>query len=103
MRTIKQLIQNDKKVYIYLRNETVRQRYSHDADNEGITFEDKVKATERPVDDVMALLPGGKICFLGVVGHTLFGSSSPEAIRIDYEKYINSDECYTIREKINIY
>ena len=99
MRTIKQLIRRDRKVYIYLRNEAVRQRFSHDADNEGITFEDKVKATERPVDDVMALLPGGKICFLGFVGHMLFGSSSPEAIRIDYEKYINGDECYTIREQ----
>lgn len=44
-------------------------------------------------------LPGSKICYLGFVGHMLFGSSSPEAIRIDYEKYINGNECYTIREQ----
>lgn len=43
MRTIKQLIQKETKVYIYLRNEAVRQRFSKDADNEGITFDDGKK------------------------------------------------------------
>lgn len=96
MRTIKQLIQKDTKVYIYLRNEAVRQRFSQDADNEGITFDDGEKASERPVDDVMALLPGGKICFLGFAGRMCYGSGSKDAIRIDYEKYINGEEVYII-------
>lgn len=99
MRTIKQLIRNDRKVYIYLGNEAIRRRFGKDADREGITFGDKEKATHRPLDDVMALLPDGTICFVGFVGRILFGSSQPEAIRIDYERYVNGEECFTIREK----
>lgn len=99
MRTIKQLIRKDKKVYIYLRNEAVRLRFSHDADDEGITFDDGEKATERAVDDVMALLPGGTICFLGFVGRICCGSGSADAIRIDYEKYANGEENYSINSR----
>lgn len=48
MRTIKQLIRKDRKVYIYLRNEAVRLRFSHDADTEGITFDDGEKPQRDP-------------------------------------------------------
>lgn len=96
MRTIKQLIQKETKVYIYLRNEAVKQRFSQDADNEGIAFDDGKKVTERAVDDIMALLPGGTICFLGFVGRMCYGSGSKDTIRIDYEKYINGEEVYII-------
>ena len=99
MRTIKQLIRKDRKVYIYLRNEAVRLRFSHDADTEGITFDDGEKASERPVDDVMALLPGGKICFLGFAGRMCYGSGSADAVRIDYEKYANGEENYLINSQ----
>ncbi len=99
MRTIKQLIQKDKKVYLYLRNEAVRLRFSHEADKEGITFDDGEKVTERAVDDVMALLPGGTICFLGFVGRICYGSGSADAIRIDYEKYANGEENYVINSR----
>ena len=94
MRIIKQLIQKETKVYIYLRNEAVKQRFSQDADNEGIAFDDGKKVTERAVDDIMALLPGGRICFLGFVGRMCYGSGSADAVRIDYEKYANGEENY---------
>ena len=96
MRTI---IQKDTKVYIYLRNEAVRQRFSQDADNEGITFDDGKKVAERAVDDIMALLPGGTICFLGFVGRMCYGSGSADAVRIDYEKYANGEENYLINSQ----
>ncbi len=99
MRTIKQLIQKDKKVYLYLRNEAVRLRFSYESDKEGITFDDGEKVTERAVDDVMALLPGGTICFLGFVGRICYGSGSADAIRIDYEKYANGEENYIINSR----
>ncbi len=99
MRTIKQLIRKDKKVYIYLRNEAIRLRFSHEAEKEGITFDDGEKATERAVDDVIALLPEGTICFLGFVGRMCYGSGSADAIRIDYEKYINGEVDHTIKTR----
>lgn len=101
MRTIKQLIQKDTKVYIYLRNETVRQ---HLAKMPTITKEVPSmvakKVTERTVDGVMALLPGGTICFLCFAGRMCYGGSgSTDAMRIDYEKYANNEENYMINSQ----
>lgn len=72
---------------------------SQDADNEGITFDDGKKVAERAVDDIMALLPGGTICFLGFVGRMCYGSGSADAVRIDYEKYANGEENYLINSQ----
>ena len=46
MRTIKQLINPEKKVYIRLRGKAIRYRFMSDAEREGITYGDKVKPTE---------------------------------------------------------
>ena len=55
MRTIRQLINSDKKVYIFLKNKAIQSRFMSDAEDEGITFGDKVKPTERYADNIMAL------------------------------------------------
>lgn len=96
MRTIKELLQHGKKVYIVLPTKAIQYRFMSDADREGITFGDGVKATERMVSDIMALLPDGRICFVGWVGRLCFKQGGDSVIRVDYEKYIDGDNSYLI-------
>ena len=101
MRTIKQLINNEKKVYILLNNKAIQYRFMSDAEREGIMYGNNVKPTELPVEDIMALKPDGTICFLGWAGHACFYYGGKTAIRIDYEKYIDGMDDYIIKKSYN--
>ena len=96
MRTIRQLINSEKKVYIFLRKKAIQSRFMWDAEHEGSTFGDKVKPTERKADDIMALNADGTICFLGWAGRMCYHYGGDTAIRIDYEKYIDGAQNYII-------
>lgn len=96
MRTIRNLINQEKKVYILLRSKAVQYRFMSDADREGVTFGDGKKATDRMTEDIMALKADGTICFLGWAGHMCYHQSPNAAIRIDYEKYIDGADDYVI-------
>ena len=96
MRTIKNLINHERKVYISMRNRAIRYRFMSDAEREGITYGDGVTPTERHVDPVMALRADGTICFVGWAGMMAYRMCGSEIIRIDYEKYVDGDECYVI-------
>lgn len=96
MRTIKELLQQGKKVYIVLPTKAMQYRFMSDADREGITFGDGVKATDRMASDIMALLPDGHICFVGWVGRLCFKQGVDSVLRVDYERYINGENSYLI-------
>lgn len=96
MRTIRNLINQEKKVYILLRTKAMQYRFMSDADREGVTFGDGKKATDRVVEDIMALKADGTICFLGWAGHMCYHQGGNAAIRIDYEKYIDGADDYVI-------
>ena len=96
MRTIKELLQYGKKVYIVLPTKAMQYRFMSDADREGITFGDGIKATARIASDIMALLPDGHICFVGWVGRLCFKQGGDSVVRVDYEKYIDGDNSYLI-------
>ena len=53
MRTIRNLINQEKKVYILLRTRAMQYRFMSDADREGITFGDGKKATDRMAEDMV--------------------------------------------------
>ena len=92
MRTIRNLINQEKKVYILLNSKAIRYRFMSDAAREGITFGDKTPATDREVDDIMALQRDGTICYLGFAGRMNYHHNKHKAICIDYEKYIDGKE-----------
>ncbi len=93
MRTIKNLTQEEKKVYICLRDKATQYRFMSDADREGITYGDGVKVTDRPVDEVMALQSNGTICLLGWAGRVCYHyAKQNNIVRVDYEKYVNADD-----------
>jgi len=96
MRTIKELISNEKKVYILLNSKAIQFRFMSDAEREGITYGDNVKPTERAVDDIMALRPDGTICFLGWAGRMCYHYNPNNILRIDYEKYIDGSDDYLV-------
>lgn len=98
MRTIRNLINHEKKVYILLRTKEIRYRFMNDADRESISYGDGVKASDRMVEDIMALKADGTICFLGWAGHMCYHYGKNAAIRIDYEKYIDGSEDYVIEK-----
>ena len=97
MRTIKNLISNEKRVYIFMRDRATRFRFMSDAEREGITYFDHSSPTERMVSDIMSLNPDNTICFVGAMGRTCFQCNPPYIIRIDYEKYVNGDDNYMFR------
>ena len=97
MRTIKELIGKEEKVYILLRSKAIRYRFMSDAALEGITYGDGVPATDREADDIMALQKDGTICFLGWAGRMCYHNSEGSVLRIDYERYISGLEDYLIR------
>lgn len=96
MRTMRALLQHKKKVYIVLRTKAIQYRFMSDADREGITFSDGVKATDRMASDIMALLPDGHICFVGWVGRLCFKQGGDTVLRVDYEKFIDGSKDYEI-------
>ncbi len=96
MRTIKELIRQNKKVHIYLKDKAIRYRFMSDAEREGITYGDGVLPTEREVEDIMSLHPDGTICFLGFAGRIYAHYNKHNIIRIDYEKYIDNERVYVI-------
>ena len=96
MRTIRELINQEKKVYILLRTKAMQLRFMSDAEREGITFGDGVKPTERQVDDIMALYDNGTICFLGWAGRMSYHYNKSTIKRIDYEKYVDGKEDYIV-------
>lgn len=96
MRRIRELINHEKKVYILLRTKVMQYRFMSDAEREGITYADGIKPTERPVDDIMALKADGTICFLGWAGRMCYHNAGDQAIRIDYEKYIDGSDKYIV-------
>ena len=99
MRTIKNLINESKKVYIFLKDEETRKKFSLDCERENITFSDKVSVKERELRDVMALLPDSTICYLGTVSRICCKSGGDTAVMIDYKKYIEKSEDYIIDPK----
>ena len=97
MRTIRELIGKEEKVYILLRNKPIRYRFMADAAMEGITYGDGIPFTDREVEDIMALQSDGTVCFLGWAGHMCYHYSEGSVLRIDYKRYISGAEDYLIQ------
>ncbi len=94
MRTIRNFINTEKRVYIVLKTKAIQYRFMSDAEREGITYGDGALPTERMVDDIMSLHADGTICFLGWAGRMLDHCAKDQRIRVDYEKYIDGAEDY---------
>ena len=100
-RTIKNISGMDGRAYVYLSTDEIGNKYMQMAEDEGFTFGDGVKPTERQYAEVMAVNHNSTINYVGVNGRMAFGSGvktigDEVLIRIDFEKYLNGDESYLI-------
>ena len=100
-RTIKNISGMDGRAYVYLSNDEIGNKFMQMAEDEGFTFGDGVKPTERQYAEVMAVNHNSTINYVGVNGRMAFGSGvktigDEVLIRVDFEKYLNGDESYLI-------
>lgn len=100
-RTIKNISGMEGRAYAYLSNDEIGNKFMQMAEDEGFTFGDGVKPTERQYAEVMVVNHNSTINYVGVNGRMDFGSGAKtigdEAlIRIDFEKYLSGDESYLI-------
>ncbi len=107
MRTIKDLVnQNNGKVYVYLANDEIGNKFMQQAENEGLTFNDGAKPTSRCYAEIMAVNDSYTINFVGSVGRMAFGSGAEtvngqKLLRVDFAKYANGKSDFLYRKSQN--
>lgn len=94
LKTIRKLSEQDGRVYVYLANDDIGEQFLQQAEQEGFTFIDGAKPTERCYAEIMAVNRDITINFVGMNGRIAFGSGAKTIgnetlIRIDFEKYIS--------------
>lgn len=105
MKAIKNLTEtNDGRVYVYLANDGVGNRFMRQAEAEGFTFADGEKPTGRDYAEIMAVNDDGTINYVGFAGRMAFGSGADtvggrKLIRVDYAKYEEGEDDFIIRIK----
>lgn len=84
------------RIYIYLATAEVGKRFLQDAENEGFTFRDGVKPTQREADCIFAINDDMTINYVGFVGHVAYQAANKignqPLIKIDYRDIINRTE-----------
>ena len=93
-KTIKSLIRMNGRVYVYLANSDVGEKFLLQAEQEGFTFGDGAKPTEQHYSEIMAINHNRTINYVGFVGCMAYGSGTKtigkeKLIRINYQKYIS--------------
>ena len=91
------------RAYVYLANDEIGIRFMQMAEDEGFTFGDGVKPTERQYAEVMAVNHNTTINYVGANGRIAFGSGAKTIgeeilIRIDFEKFISGDSDYLYKK-----
>lgn len=98
-RTITELSKMNGRVYVYLANVAIGEKFLQQAEDEGFTFADGAKPTERYYAEIMAVNGNKTINFVGANGRIAFGSGAKtvggeQLIRVDFEKYAAGAENY---------
>ena len=98
MRTVGNLLSLDGRVWVYLSSTTLAKLFLKNAEEEGFTFGDGVKPTERDTSDIFALHPDWTIHYVGYIGHLAFHSPDhvigEPLVRVDYGKYMAGRDDY---------
>ena len=100
-RTIKNISEMEGRAYVHLANDEIGNKFMQMAEDEGFTFGDGVKPTERQYAEVMAVNHNVTINYVGASGRMAFGSGAKTIgdevlIRIDFEKNVNGDSDFYV-------
>lgn len=97
MSGIKSLLSADSgRIYVYLATESIGRQFLQDAENEGFTFGDGVKPTERHMSDIIAVNDDMTINYVGTIGRIAYQAADKigdkPLIRIDYRDVLKQTE-----------
>ncbi len=85
---------NQGRIYVYLSSNDICNRFFQDAANEGFTFCDGVKPTQKHISDIIALNYDMTMNYVGFAGRVAFQAAktigSQPLIKIDYRKILQS-------------
>lgn len=98
-RTIKHLSELPGRVNVRLATREAAIRFQQMAEDEGFTFRDGVKPTQRDCAEIMAINRDCTINFVGSVGAIAYGAGArrignERLIRVDFDKYVAGEEIY---------
>ena len=103
MRTIKELIDREKKVWFYLDSEETSNAFLEDAEAEGFSFGDGIPPTEKK--GVHYVIAAHEDMLLGFLSITIWclsfmyrGKKNGVPLRVDYRRYRSEEEDYICRE-----
>ena len=87
--SIQNLLQLNGKVYVYLANDEIGNKFMQQAESEGFTFDDGEKPTGRCYAEIMSVNKNLTINFVGSVGRMAFGSgaktiNNQQLIRVEF-------------------
>lgn len=87
--SIQNLLQLNGKVYVYLANDEIGNKFMQQAESEGFTFCDGEKPTGRCYAEIMSVNKNLTINFVGSVGRMAFGSgaktiNNQQLIRVEF-------------------
>jgi len=98
-RRLRDLIDGEHCIYLYLASEAAKEDFQRCADSEQLRFDNGASAANRQVDSIMRLQDDGTVCYVGFAGTMHFHHASDPAMRrIDYEKYMLGRNDYIIKE-----
>ncbi len=84
------------RIYIYLADEKTGKQFLQDAENEGFSFCDGVKPTQRKADSLFAINEDMTINYVGFVGRMAYQATdkigNQPLIKIDYRDILNREE-----------
>ena len=88
MKTIKSLINPDKKVYVKMNSADDCKRFFYLAEKGGFLFGDGIKPTAKHHSDLIAVLPDKTLCYAGTYGRIAAQSGAENIIAYDCEKLL---------------
>lgn len=101
-RTIKQLAETKGRVYGYAADKETGIKFMKAAEEEGFTFGDGAKPTEREWRDFIAVNHDCTINYIGTYGRVAFGATDKvgdeKLIKIDLKKYLDGEEDYILNK-----
>ena len=100
MRTISNLLNHEGRIYVYLASKNLCNLFLKHAEEEGFTFGDGIKPTEREADNLYSLNPNWTVNYVGYIGRIAFHATAPVSdtplFKIDYAKYLAGNPHYLI-------
>ena len=88
MKTIRSIINQNKKVYVKLSDDETCKRFYVQAEKEGFLFGDSAKPTEKHTSDLIAMLPDKTLCYVNTYGRIATQSGAENIIVYDCEKLL---------------